>query len=301
MVHVHTHTHTHTQLLYYAQFVESLANDDVLCVFSQDDGWTFLYHAQGAEPLTNGDVLCVFTERSDRWTLLYHAQGVERLINGSVLCVFTERSDRWTLLYHAQGAEPRRWRWWLVAADVLDRWGFLFLSISLSWVLGSPLCYDFGFPSSCLGRINRFPFYSLMGWVNSRKPNLLVGQDKLPCLAESLHEVAQHWWVVLQWGAGPSPLWSSRKWKSRRARQTWSQRKTARQQCHLPRKKDPCQSSPGATHWVGWFPRPWPVTAGCGHVFPLSALCAVLARFPLLPGLDMSFLSLHCVLCWPVA
>ena len=268
MVHVHTHTHTHTQLLYYAQFVESLANDDVLCVFSQDDGWTFLYHAQGAEPLTNGDVLCVFTERSDRWTLLYHAQG----------------------------AEPRRWRWWLVAADVLDRWGFLFLSISLSWVLGSPLCYDFGFPSSCLGRINRFPFYSLMGWVNSRKPNLLVGQDKLPCLAESLHEVAQHWWVVLQWGAGPSPLWSSRKWKSRRARQTWSQRKTARQQCHLPRKKDPCQSSPGATHWVGWFPRPWPVTAGCGHVFPLIALCAVLVRSGI--NTASSFL-LHCVLCWP--
>ena len=30
------------------------------------------------------------------------------------------------------------------------------------------------------------------GWV---KPNLLVGQDKLPRLAESLREVAQHWRV----------------------------------------------------------------------------------------------------------
>ena len=137
----------------------------------------------------------VFSQ-NDRWTLLYHAQGAEPLTIGDVLCVFTEWSDRWTLLYHAQGVEPRRRCWWLVAADVLDRWGFLFLSISLSWVLCSPLCYDFCFPSSCLGKINRPPFYSLMGWV---KPNLLVGQDKLPRLAESLREVAQHWWVVLQW------------------------------------------------------------------------------------------------------
>ena len=29
--------HTHTQLLYHAQFVEPLANDDVLGVFSQND------------------------------------------------------------------------------------------------------------------------------------------------------------------------------------------------------------------------------------------------------------------------
>ena len=37
---------------------------------------------------------------------------------------------------------------------------------------------------------------------------------------------------------GISPLWSYGKWKSGRARQTWSQRKAARQQHHLPRKEE---------------------------------------------------------------
>ena len=38
-------------------------------------------------------------------------------------------------------------------------------------------------------------------------------------------------------------------WKTRRTRQIWSQRKTAR-------KEDP---HPGATHREGWLPLPWPV------------------------------------------
>ena len=64
---------------------------------------------------------------------------------------------------------------------------------------------------------------------------------------------------------GSSPLWSSTKWKSGRARQIWSQRKTARQQCHLLRKEDLHQSSPGATHWEGWHPLFRSAAAGCGR------------------------------------
>ena len=36
-------------------------------------------------------------------------------------------------------------------------------------------------------------------------------------------------------------------------------------QCRHPRKEDPHQSSPGATHWEGGLPLPWPVTASCGQ------------------------------------
>ena len=64
--------------------------------------------------------------------------------------------------------------------------------------------------------------------------------------------------------SGYQPTVVSRKWKSGRARQTWSQRKTARQQSHLPRKEDLHQSSPGATHWEGRVPLFRSAAAGCG-------------------------------------
>ena len=55
---------------------------------------------------------------------------------------------------------------------------------------------------------------------------------------------------------GTSPLRSSRKFKNKNGRvhQTSCQRKTERQQCHLPRKEDPHQSNPVATRWEGRAP-----------------------------------------------
>ena len=43
---------------------------------------------------------------------------------------------------------------------------------------------------------------------------------------------------------GTSPLWSSRKWHSRRVRQTWSQRKTAKQTMSPSKKRRPSSEHP---------------------------------------------------------
>ena len=59
--------------------------------------------------------------------------------------------------------------------------------------------------------------------------------DKLPRLPKSLHGVGQHKRVALQWVPAHCSLPGNEK-ADDRARQSWNQRKTTRQQRHLPQK-----------------------------------------------------------------
>ena len=70
-----------------------------------------------------------------------------------------------------------------------------------------------------------------------------TAEDKLPRLPKSLHGVGQHKRVALQWVPAHCSLPGNEE-ADDRARQSWSQRKTTRQQRHLPQKRRPSSEQP---------------------------------------------------------
>ena len=71
-----------------------------------------------------------------------------------------------------------------------------------------------------------------------------AAEDKLPRLPKSLYGVGQHKRVALQWVPAHCSLPGNEK-ADDRARQSWSQRKTTRQQRHLPKNKTLIGAAPG--------------------------------------------------------